>query len=278
MDIAVDLCSVAERTFLSARRGVHILPRYMLGRPMDQVELLPPRWLPGPVRDKLAGVLFEIGRRRSARPPEAYGLPRPQHRPDQAHPTVSDEVFDAIAAGLIEPKPGVAALEGDSVRFDDGSAECADAIVYCTGYRVSFPFFEEDYVSAPGNDLPLYRRVFHPDVDNVFFIGFVQPIGPTIRVVEAQAKWVAAHLCGAYALPSRERMERRMRRERRRMFRRYVASPRHTMQVDFRPYMTGIARELRAGRRRARRRGYAPPFEPKAQRTWARHSPSAQAV
>ena len=36
--------------------------------------------------------------------------------------------------------------------------------MYCTGYKVTFPFFDEGFISAPDNDLPLFRRVFHPDI------------------------------------------------------------------------------------------------------------------
>ena len=47
----------------------------------------------------------------------------------------------------------------------------ADLIVYCTGYKISFPFFDEGFISAPDNDLPLFRRVFKPGIDNLAFIG-----------------------------------------------------------------------------------------------------------
>ncbi len=40
-------------------------------------------------------------------------------------------------------------------------------------------------------------------------------------------------------------------RERKRMFSRYVASQRHTMQVDFEDYLAGVAAERRRGERRA---------------------------
>ena len=40
-------------------------------------------------------------------------------------------------------------LAGDRVRFVDGSSEAIDAIIYCTGYKVTFPFFDEDFVSGP---------------------------------------------------------------------------------------------------------------------------------
>jgi dimethylaniline monooxygenase (N-oxide forming) len=278
LDIAVDLGPVAERTFLAARRGAHILPHRLQGIPADQIELRPPNWLPGPLRARLGGALFVHALRREGRQPEDYGLPAPAHKLHQAHPSQSDEIFEAIAAGRVQPRPGLASLEGERVRFADGSVAEADAIVYCTGYRVSFPFLDPGLVSAPGNELPLYRRIFHPELEGVYFVGLVQPIGPTIHVVEAQAKLVAAHLSGAHALPAPSRMRRLTERERRRARRRYVPSPRHTMEVDFSAYMAGIRSELRAGERRARRRGYRPPLEPRAARLYARASPAAQAV
>ncbi len=75
------------------------------------------------------------------------------------------------------PKPAITELLGDRVRFADGSVVKADVIVYCTGYKISFPFFDPDVIAARDNDLPLFRRVFKPDIDNLFFIGFVQPWG-----------------------------------------------------------------------------------------------------
>jgi hypothetical protein len=55
-----------------------------------------------------------------------------------------------------------------------------------------------------------------------------------------------------------------MRRERERMFRRYVASKRHTMEVDFDDYLYRLRREMAAGRRRARAAGFAPPVPARA--------------
>jgi dimethylaniline monooxygenase (N-oxide forming) len=40
--------------------------------------------------------------------------------------------------------------------------------------------------------------------------------------------------------------------ERRRMFKRYVASKRHTMQVDFDDYLADLEKERRRGAERAR--------------------------
>ena len=64
-----------------------------------------------------------------------------------------------MAHGDVTPKSNIAELAGDRVRFVDGSSEQIDAIIYCTGYKVSFPFFDADFLAAPDNDLPLYLRI-----------------------------------------------------------------------------------------------------------------------
>jgi hypothetical protein len=161
-------------------------------------------------------------------------------------------------------KPNIASLDGDHVRFEDGSAEQVDIIVYCTGYKVTFPFFDEDFLSAPDNDLPLFRRVFKPEIDNLAFIGLLQPLGAIMPLAEAQGRWLASYLRGEYRLPSRPEMEEDMRVERERMFRRYVASKRHTMQVDFDNYLYELSKELKAGAARAQAAGFGLPVAARA--------------
>jgi hypothetical protein len=198
-----------------------------------------------------------------------YGLPAPDHRIGEAHPTISADFLNRIAHGEIRWRPNVSSLDGGAVRFEDGSSEEIDVIVWCTGYRVSFPFFEEDFISAPDNDLPLFRRVFKPEIDNLAFIALLQPLGATMPLAEAQGRWVAAYLRGEYHLPSRVEMERDIERERAAMFSRYVASKRHTMQVDFDNYLYELGRELRRGAQRARAAGGALPVPPRASGTAA---------
>jgi hypothetical protein len=60
---------------------------------------------------------------------------------------------------------------------------------------------------------------------------------------------VADLLEGSAKLPPRERMLSSIERDDRRMRKRYVASKRHTIQVDFYPYLRELQRERR---RRAR--------------------------
>ena len=124
---------------------------------------------------------------------------------------------------------------------------------------MTFPFFSDGFISAPRNELPLYRRVFKPGIDNLFFIALLQPLGATMPLAEAQGRWVAAYLRGEYRLPAVAEMEADIEREVSRMRRRYVASPRHTMEVDFDDYLFALRRELKAGTRRAREAGFRLP-------------------
>jgi dimethylaniline monooxygenase (N-oxide forming) len=257
MDIAVESSYVAAHTFLGARRGAWILPKYIFGRPVDQLPNDPR--MPWAVRRRV----FETLIRLSVGPPERFGLPKPDHRFGEAHPTVSGRILDRIQHGTVTPKPNIRRLDGDVVEFDDGTREPIDVVVYCTGYKISFPFFDADLIAAPDNHIELFRRVFHPEVDNVFFVALVQPLGATMPVAEVQGQWIADYLRGEYALPSRRAMLREIEADFAAMRRRYVASKRHTIQVDFDDYLRDVERERRAGSERARRQGFGLPVAPR---------------
>ena len=262
MDIAVESSFVARNTFLSSRRGAYILPKYLFGRPLDQIGVnsLTPI-LPFAFRRAILMAMYRIGVGRVS----DYGLPEPDHRLGEAHPTISADFLNRIAHGDMTWKPNIKALEGGRVSFQDGSTEEIDVIVWCTGYKVTFPFFDEDFLSAPDNDLPLFRRVFKPGIDNLAFIGLLQPLGAIMPLAEAQGRWLAAYLRGEYQLPSRPQMEADIRRERETMFKRYVASKRHTMQVDFDNYLYALGKELKAGAARAQAAGFRLPVAPHAE-------------
>jgi thioredoxin reductase len=261
MDIAVESSFVARKTLISSRRGAYVLPKYMFGRPTDQigVNALTPL-LPFAFRRAILTAMYRISVGRI----QDYGLPEPDHRLGEAHPTISGDFLGRIAHGELTWKPNVAALEDDRVRFEDGTVEDVDVIIWCTGYKVTFPFFDEHLLCAPDNDLPLFRRVFKPGIDNVFFVGLLQPLGAIMPLAEAQGRWIAAYLRGEYRLPSAKQMDADIRRERERMFKRYVASKRHTMQVDFDNYLHDLSKELRAGAKRAREDGFRLPVPPRA--------------
>jgi dimethylaniline monooxygenase (N-oxide forming) len=249
MDIACELGhpGVAEQVFLSARRGAWVLPKYAFGKPIDQNKLLPP-FLPASVKRLISELWYRLAVGR----PEDFGLPKPEHHLDQAHPTISPDILTRLGSGDVLAKPALVRREGKRVYFSDGSAEEVDAIIYATGYRVSFPFFDPSVVAAKNNDLPLFLRVFPFDRQDLCFIGLAQPIGAVMPLAEAQAKLVAEMLSGRYELPRSNERKERTERYRAQMLSHYVPSRRHTMQLDFDQYLSELAAETAAGQRRAR--------------------------
>jgi len=243
-DIAVESSRNADATFLAMRRGAWVIPKYLRGRPTDELATaLVSRFPLG-----LQRWFYKRTLKTAAGYPTDYGLPEPDHKLAEAHPTISSDLLPRLGHGDIEVKPNIAAFEGGrTVRFEDGSAEEIDLVVYCTGYRITFPFFDPDLLEAPDNRIPLFRRVVHPDLRGLYFIGLVQPLGAIMPLAEAQSEWVADLLKGRAGLPDPQRMKRVIGREDARMAKRYVKSKRHTIQVDFHPYLRTLKRERRRG-------------------------------
>ncbi|HEX5984434.1 MAG TPA: NAD(P)-binding domain-containing protein [Solirubrobacterales bacterium] len=243
-DIAVESSRIADKTFLAVRRGAYVLPKYMNGKPIDEVSNPIFSRLPLSVQRFFAMRGLEI----AAGDMTTYGLPKPDHKLFEAHPTVSSELLPRLGHGDITVKPNIERFSGGrTVRFVDGSEEEIDLVVYCTGYKISFPFFDPKVFSAPDNRLPLYRRVVSVERPGLYFIGFIQPLGPIMPLAEAQCEWVADLLAGRATLPPAGEMKREISREERKQAKRFVASKRHTVEVDFHPYL----REIRRERKRA---------------------------
>ena len=137
--------------------------------------------------------------------PENFGLPKPNHRFLEAHPTVSSEFLLRLGSGDATAKPDVAELLGDKVRFADGSIEQIDVIIYATGYNITFPFFDPDFISAPDNKLHLYKRMFMPGMDDLVFIGLAQAIPTLFPFVELQGRLLAEYLSGDVGAPVESR-------------------------------------------------------------------------
>jgi cation diffusion facilitator CzcD-associated flavoprotein CzcO len=248
VDIACELSNrgLAERLVLSTRRGAYVVPKYLFGRPIDQVVETNP-FIPLALQRKAASWLIRLAVGRV----EDFGMPTPDHELLTAHPTVSSDLLQRVGNGDITVKPNVSELRGDRVEFTDGTVEPFDAIIYATGYNITFPFFDPGFLSAPDNALPLFKRVFVPGVDNLMFVGFAQAIPSIIGFVQDQAKWVASYLAGEYSLPSPDEMRAAIKRDEHRMISHYVASSRHTMQVDHVLYARDLQKEWKRGRRRA---------------------------
>jgi hypothetical protein len=103
-----------------------------------------------------------------------YGLPKPEHKIFEAHPTINSELLYYIKQGAIRPKPDVARFEGKVVHFVDRSSEEFDVVVCATGYHVSFPFLPAGLVPVKGSAAQTYGGCVLPDYKNIYIIGTSQ--------------------------------------------------------------------------------------------------------
>ncbi|CAI0395088.1 unnamed protein product [Linum tenue] len=108
-------------------------------------------------------------------------------------------------------RPQIESLEEDGrVLFVDGSFVVADAILYCTGYKYSFPFLDtKGLVTVDDNRVgPLYHHTFPPLLaPSLSFVGIPRKI-IAFPFFESQGKWVAQVLSGKRKLPSPDDMMR----------------------------------------------------------------------
>jgi dimethylaniline monooxygenase (N-oxide forming) len=240
VDIAVESSRIADKTFVSTRRGAWVIPKYLNGKPIDEIANSVTGLAPIPVMRAVMQRSLKV----AVGSPTDYGLPKPDHKLLEAHPTVSSEFLPRLGHGDITAKPNIDRFTGGrTVRFVDGSEEEVDLVVYCTGYKITFPFFDPAVLAAPDNRLLLFRRVASVERPGVYFIGFIQPLGPIMPIAEAQSEWVADLLSGRAKLPPAAEMKEEIAVEEEKQRKRFVSSKRHTVEVDFYPYLREIRRE-----------------------------------
>ncbi|GMT18194.1 hypothetical protein PFISCL1PPCAC_9491, partial [Pristionchus fissidentatus] len=245
-DIAVELSRVAKQVHLVSRRGTWVFNRiHDYGRPVDcarytrmshAIKSIVPQSIASSIVRRQLNKRFDH---------ELYGL-KPAHGVSDAHPTINDELPNRIANGSIRVRPGIRKFSGEKkVEFEDGSmAEGVDTVILATGYSVQFPEIEEGgLLKISDNRVDLFQYVFPQSLqhDTLAVIGLVQPFGSIIPIAEMQVRVALDVISGTTKLPSKEDRLLMMQRKSQEMSDRYVKSRRHTVQVDYLPYMDELA-------------------------------------
>jgi cation diffusion facilitator CzcD-associated flavoprotein CzcO len=240
-DISVDLARVARKTCISMRRGYHILPKLMFGRPSD---LLYARLRNGfPLPRWLLQLLGSAAIRLFVGPLEKYGLQKPKGKLFETHPTLSSDILNALRNGTVLSRVGIDRLEENRVRFSDGTSEEFDVIIWATGYRISFPFLDKSVVTwEEAESVPLYLKMMHGLVPSVFFIGLFQPIGCIWRLADHQARIAALQIKGLLERP--DDIEARIEREVNSPHWRFDKVSRHAVEVDYHDFRHELLKEI----------------------------------
>ena len=240
-DIAVDVARLASRATISMREGAYVIPRLLLGQPIDVVHAFWGGRLPRPLVQSALKLWLRLAIGRW----EDYGLQAPAKPPLEQHPTVNSSLLEALRQGRLVARRGIERYDGHVVHFTDGTQEAFDAIIMATGFRTGFPFLSErvadwDMTRTP----PLYLKMLHPTIPSLFFIGLFQPIGCIWRLADHQARIAALQISGRLQRPSD--IDVRIRHEVAHPHHRFDPSPRHALEVDYHAFRRELMDELAA--------------------------------
>ena len=210
LEIAAELAHHAGSVTVAYRRQRYVLPKQIVGVPTDHVmftraaalmgEKLPPEALAEGLK---AQVLKVAGN------PADWGAQVPHENVFAAGITQSQGFLPAVAEGRIATKPWIERIQGNTVRFADGSAADVDGILFGTGYSLSLPFLAPEIAATLQLDpigMDLFGQTFHPGLPGLAFVGLYELLGPYFPVLELQARWLAECLTRADALPPAPQM------------------------------------------------------------------------
>ncbi|KAL1397378.1 hypothetical protein pipiens_009808 [Culex pipiens pipiens] len=104
-------------------------------------------------------------------------------------------------------KPTISKLTPTGVEFVDGTAINCSVIIYCTGYRFTYPFLSVDCgITVEDNHVtPLYKHVININHPTMALIGVPFYCCPT-QMMDLQARFCIQYFTGSRSLPSRSDM------------------------------------------------------------------------
>ncbi|MDP1602202.1 MAG: NAD(P)-binding domain-containing protein [Legionella sp.] len=238
-DVAVEVARVASKTCISIRKGQHVFPKFIFGKPTD-IAFAKINWMPAWGKQLLTTAVIRILQGRYAK----YHLKKPVGKPLEVHPTINSELLYSIRHGKILPKEGIDQFDGESVCFVDGHREAFDTIIFATGYRTSFPFFNKELIDfSTLTQIPLYRKMMHPRFDNLYFIGLFQPQGCIWPLADYQAKIAACIIAGSLKRPTD--LPRKIKQEMKKTSHHFRENTRHALEVNYQTFRRQLLRELK---------------------------------
>jgi hypothetical protein len=238
-DIASDVSRHASFTAISMRRGYYIIPKFVFGEPPDVVAARI-KWIPRSVRQPLLYASWWL----TTGGNKKHGLQSPQHKILESHPTTNSELLYKLRHGDVQARVDVARYEGNTVHFVDGTHDQYDAIICATGYIITHPFFDKDFLDYSTGNVPLYLRVFPAQHPTLYFIGLVQPQGCIWPLSDTQAQIVANRIIGTWQPPTD--IQARIQGEIDTINRHYTQASRHTVEVEYHEYQAVLFRNVPA--------------------------------
>jgi cation diffusion facilitator CzcD-associated flavoprotein CzcO len=211
LEIASDLAMAgASRVTVTVRRQRYVLPKLAAGTPTDHTvftrfHALAEEAFPA---ERVNQIYTETVLRLGGRP-EHYGAPAARATVADAGITLCQHFLPLVAEGRIDVRPWMTSVDGQLVRFSDGSASEFDAILFGTGFDLHLPFLApaiRDTLGLDAEHIDLHLRTFHPALPGLAFAGLWDQAGPYFPPIELQARWIAYSWSGAVPAPSEDEM------------------------------------------------------------------------
>ncbi len=238
IDIACDAAFCAERALISLRRGYHIVPKHIFGIPADEFGA-GARWLPGPIRQRLFGLLLRIVVGDLRR----LGLQQPDHPVLSSHPILNAQVLHYLQHGDLQARQDIARLRGHTVFFRDGKRDDVDLIILATGYRWHLPYLDSALFNWHHDRPQTYLKVFHPDQPQLFLNGFIETDGGAYGLFDEMAYVIARSIQTQRDDSSAaQKLQRLLRQPEPDLSGaiRYINSPRHTGYTSSKVYRKAL--------------------------------------
>ena len=187
-DLAVEAAQQATEVWHSTRRGYWYAPKYVFGRPADQVNNALLKWR---VPLRLRQWLY----RRVAGDLSRFGLPEPDHRPYESHPVVNSQLSYYLGHGRIKPVGDVTRFDGKAVELAGGRRIEPDLVITATGYRPSFDFLAPELLDTDADGRPdLHLHAFARKHPTLAVVGLLQPDAGLLPLAHWQSVAVARWL------------------------------------------------------------------------------------
>ncbi len=178
-EISVELLRAGADVTLAVRSGAPIVPRELLGIPIQYVAVL---MSPLP-RSVLRRVTAVIGRLRGPRV-----LPLPPPRECQVVPLIGLALADALRARTIALRPGLTKFTSSGVQFSDGREEPFDLVILATGYRAAVGFLGDLIRVDPCGFASRHDRIVSADQPDLYFVGHNYDIRGGLLNIAGDAK------------------------------------------------------------------------------------------
>ena len=185
-EIAAEIAASGGDVTLAVRSGARVVPRELFGIPIQYFANLLAA-LPRSIQRAVAAGIARVSAVRHGAPV----LPPPPDGRCNDIPVIGFHLVDAIRAGRVRLRPGVAELTARGARFTDGGEDEFDRVILATGYRPALDIVA-DAIRTDSCGFPVRRdRVTSADAPDLYFVGHTYDLRGALRNIGHDAKLAA---------------------------------------------------------------------------------------